>query len=74
MSTKHELMSDILECKTEKQLLRVVQTIVNNSKKWKLDEVDIQRLEEAGMRKYETMQRERSAMIKNKKQGFNNFD
>jgi hypothetical protein len=72
--TYHEIRGMIEECKDEKQLLRVVEDIMRNTKKYGLDEVDLDKLEQVGMRKYEQFKRERSLLIKNKKQGFNNFD
>lgn len=70
----HELRGSIEECKTEKELLTIVEDIMRHSKKYKLDEYHIDKLEEIGTRKYENMLRERQFMMKNKKQGFNNFE
>lgn len=67
MSTYHELVIDIKNCMTEKELLKVVQYIDSNKKKLKLDEVQIERLEAVGMRRYEEMTIERNQMIKNRK-------
>lgn len=67
-------MADIKECKNEQQLLKVVENIMHGAKQNHIDDYQMQRLEEEGMKKYEQFQRERSVMIKNKKQGFNNFD
>lgn len=73
-SKYHDIRVEIENCKTERDLLRIVEDVVKNSKKYHLDEVDLQRLEDVGMKKYERFQRDRMFMIKNKKQGFNNFD
>lgn len=70
----HEMMLAIKNCRNEQELLKIVSYISANQKKLKLDAVDIEKLESIGMRKYHEFERERSQMIKNKKQGFNNFD
>jgi len=74
MSAFHELIVDIKNCTSEKELLKIIQYIDANRKRLKLDYVDIEKLEAAGMRKYEQMLSDRTYMMKNKKQGFNNFD
>jgi hypothetical protein len=66
--------TDIEECKSEQQLLKVVENIMAGARQNNIDDYQMQRLEEIGMRKFEQLQRERERMIKNKKQGFNNFD
>lgn len=72
-SKYHELAVDLRNCNSERELLRVATYIQNNKKKLKLDESDVERLQAIGISRYETLSRERNAMIKNKKQGFNNF-
>lgn len=67
-------MVEIKNCKNEAALLKIVQYISTNQKKLRIDESEMQRLEDEGMRKYESFQRERNALIRNKKQGFNNFN
>lgn len=67
MSAYHELVIDIKNCMSEKELLKVVQYIDSNKKELKLDEVQIERLEAIGMRRYEEMTIERNQMIKNRK-------
>jgi hypothetical protein len=66
-SNYHELTVDIKNCKTEKELLKVIQYIDQNRKKLKLDEYDIEKLEAIGLRRYEEMTRERNIMVKNKR-------
>jgi uncharacterized protein YjiS (DUF1127 family) len=72
-SKYHELSVDLRNCNSERELLRVATYIQNNKKKLQLDESDIERLQSIGISRYEALTRERNAMIKNKKQGFNNF-
>lgn len=67
MENYHDALIEIKNCKSEKQLLKVVEAIVANSKKLDLDETDLQRLEEVGMHKYEQFERERRQMVRNKK-------
>lgn len=69
MSIYHELLLDINECKNDKDLLKIVQYIMDNKKKHQLDEVDLDKLEQAGMRKYEQFERERQALHRNKRFG-----
>ena len=63
----YELTVDIKNCKTEKELLKIVQYIVANQKRLKLDDYEMQRLEAIGMEKYESMSIERQMMVKNRK-------
>lgn len=70
----HNLIVDIKNCKTERELLQVVKHIMSNQKKLRLDDSDMERLESIGMTRLEQIQRDRSFIIKNKKQGFNNFE
>lgn len=67
MSVYHELIVDIKNCNTEKELLKVVKYIDANRKKLKLDEVQIEKLEATGLRRYEEMLNERNQVIRNKK-------
>ena len=67
MSVYHELVVDIKNCNTEKELLKVIQYIESNKKKLKLDEVQLEKLESAGLRRYEEMTIERNQLIKNRK-------
>lgn len=67
MSVYHELIVDIKNCKTEKELLNVVQFIDTNKNKLKLDDFQIERLEAIGLKRYEEMTIERNQMIKNRK-------
>ena len=69
----HTLVLDIKNCKTHKELLKVVKHIVNNSKKLGLDEYDLDKLESIGMETYERIRYENIEMTRNKKQGFNLF-
>lgn len=65
--TYHELVIDIKNCQTEKDLLKIVKYIDSNRKKLKLDDYDIERLEKIGLRRYEEITIERQQMIKNRK-------
>ena len=67
MSVYHELIVDIKNCNTEKELLKIVKYIDANRKKLKLDEVQIEKLEATGLRRYEEMLNERNQVIRNKK-------
>lgn len=69
----HDLIVDIKNCKNERELLKVVSYISENQKKLKLDVSDVEKLEAIGMKRYEEIQRDRADIIRNKKQGFNNF-
>lgn len=66
-NTFYDLTVDIKNCKTEKDLLKIIQYIVANQKKLRLDDYDMQRLESIGMQKYESMTIERQIMVRNKK-------
>ena len=68
----HDHVVDIKNCKNERELLKVVSNLTQNQARLKLDDSDMQRLEDIGMKRYEEIQRDRSSMIRNKKQGFNN--
>jgi len=74
MSKYHELVVDLKNCKTEKDLMYIATDISANRKTYGLDMLDVEKLEQIGLRRYEELQRERNQMVKNKKQGFNNFD
>lgn len=65
----HTLIQDIQECTSDKQLLKVVQDIWTNKSKYRLDEGQLYKLEQAGLRKYEEFDRERREMFRNKKFG-----
>lgn len=67
MSVYHELVVDIKNCNTEKELLKIIQYIESNKKKLKLDEAQLEKLESAGLRRYEEMTIERNHMINNRK-------
>lgn len=67
MSVYHELIVDIKNCHTEKELLKVAQYIESNKKKLKLDELQVDKLEQTGLRRYEEIVNERNHMIKNRK-------
>jgi len=67
MSVYHELIVDIKNCNTEKELLKIVKYIDANRKKLKLDEVQMEKLEATGLRRYEEMLNERNQVIRNKK-------
>lgn len=68
----HNLIVDLKNCKNERELLKVVSYISQNQAKLKLDDSDMDRLQDIGMRRLEEIQRDRNSMIRNKKQGFNN--
>lgn len=67
MSVYHELIVDIKNCQSEKDLLKIIQHIDSNKKKLRLDEVDVEKLEAIGLRKYEEMVSERNYMARNRK-------
>lgn len=67
MSAYHEYRIAIENCRTEVELLKIVEDVMKNTKENKLDEVDIDKLEQLGMRKYEAMLRDRQMMFKNRK-------
>jgi hypothetical protein len=73
-SRYYEMMETIKACKTEDELLKVATNIQTNQKTLGIDDYQMQKLESAGLATYEKMQRIRNQMIKNKKQGFNNFE
>ena len=66
-TTFHELVVDIKNCQSERELLKIIQYIDSNKKKLKLDDYDIERLEAIGMRRYEEMTRERNHLVKNRR-------
>jgi len=70
----HQIRVELEHAKTEKDLLKIVEDTMRNTKKYNLDESDLLRLEQIGMKRLEQIQRDRSFLIRNKKQGFNNFD
>jgi len=70
----HELIVDIKNAKSEEELLKIVTFISSNSKRLRLDDSDLQKLEAVGLQQYENMHRIRNDMIRNKKHGFNNFN
>lgn len=65
----HTLIQDIQECTSDKQLLKVVQNIWTNKSKYRLDEGQLYKLEQVGLRKYEEFERERRELFRNKKFG-----
>lgn len=69
----HDLIIDLKNCKNERELLKVASYISENQKKLQLDVSDVEKLESIGMKRYEEIQRDRAGIIRNKKQGFNNF-
>lgn len=69
-----ELYQKIKECRNHQELLKVATDISKNQQQYKLDDYQIDRLEQAGMIRLEQLEREGRHMIKNKKQGFNNFE
>lgn len=69
-----ELYQMIRECKSHMELFKVAKDISVNQKQYKLDDYQMDRLEQAGMIRVEQLEREGRHLIKNKRQGFNNFD
>lgn len=59
-------MSDIEECRDEQQLLKVVEAIMNGTKQNNIDEYQLDKLEQAGIRKYERLRIESERLIKNR--------
>jgi hypothetical protein len=58
MSVYSELHKDIKNCNTHGQLLKVVKHIMDNKKELQLDVYEVDRLEDAGLRRYEQIDRE----------------
>ena len=67
MTTYHDLMVEIKNTRTEQELLKVVKFIDSNSKRLKLDDYQLGKLEAAGLKRYEEMTIERNQLIKNRK-------
>jgi hypothetical protein len=67
MTTYHDLMVEIKNTRNEQELLKVVKFIDSNSKRLKLDNYQLDKLEAAGLKRYEEMTIERSQLIKNRK-------
>jgi len=63
----HELMLDIKNCHNEKDLLKIVKFIDSNRKRLKLDDYQIDKLEAAGLKRYEEITVERNHLIRNRK-------
>lgn len=69
MTDFYTLAQDLQECKNDKQLLKVAQDIMKNKAKYGLDEDQINKLEQIGIRRYDQLERERQFMFRNKKWG-----
>ena len=69
MSEYHVLSQDLMECKSEKELLKVVKDIVKNKSRYGLDDFEMNKLEQIGMKRYEQIDRERREMFRNRKFG-----
>ena len=67
MTTYHDLMVEIKNTRNEQELLKVVKFIDSNSKRLKLDDYQLGKLEAAGLKRYEEMTIERNQLIKNRK-------
>lgn len=64
-----ELASQLQECKNESQLMKVATYISNNSKRLKLSDFDVDKLEQIGIRRYEEIKRNGAMLIRNTKIG-----
>ena len=67
MTTYHDLMVEIKNTRNEQELLKVVKFIDSNSKRLKLDDYQLDKLEAAGLKRYEEITIERNQLIKNRK-------
>lgn len=67
MSTYYDLIVELKNCKTEKQLMEVAEYIDTNKKTLGLDDYHLEKLQAVGMQKYERMVMERNMMVKNRK-------
>lgn len=74
MSAFHELVAQLKACTNERQLLKVVSYISSNSKKLKLSDFDLDKLERVGMQKYDEFQRAGKGLISNSKIGSKKYD
>jgi hypothetical protein len=69
----NHLHQDIKECETHAQLLRVISKIESKKANLQLDHYQMDKLESAGLQRYEQIERSNTHLMKNKKIGFNDF-
>jgi len=67
MSDFYTLMQDLKECRSDGELLTMAQKIMNNKSLYGLDDYQMDKLEQAGIQRYEQLQRERNEMFRNRK-------
>jgi hypothetical protein len=67
MSVYTQLHEKMKSCETHSKLLRVAEYIANNKRELQLDDYEVERLEEAGLRRYEQIDYENAALVRNRK-------
>jgi hypothetical protein len=63
----YEAQMKIKECRSHRELLKLVEYIVAHQKELQFDDYQISKLEDAGMKKYERIERDLTFLAKNSK-------
>jgi hypothetical protein len=65
----YEAVKIINECETQDQLLCIVEKLVINQSKYRLDDYQMAKLEEIGTNKYEKINRDMTSAMRNNNKG-----